>query len=164
MGKEKYYVVLVGRHPGIYFTWDDARVEVEGFSGARHRAFKNWKEAVACWESYFGKAREPSRPITDYPIHQIAASSAEVDIPLTTTSSIRQTTQPTMVVVERATSTDNLGLSDSEKLVALLVGVSKLLAASISDFPEYVSEVKRIRTVHPVGATKLSKPPNHQVT
>ncbi|XP_058102162.1 uncharacterized protein LOC131246250 isoform X2 [Magnolia sinica] len=54
MGKDKYYVVLVRCHPGIYVTWDDARVEVEGFSGGRHRAFRNWNEAMACWKNYFG--------------------------------------------------------------------------------------------------------------
>lgn len=40
-----YYVVRVGRKPGIYSSWDDARVHVDGFKGAEYRKFNNETDA-----------------------------------------------------------------------------------------------------------------------
>ncbi|XP_058092757.1 endoribonuclease Dicer homolog 2-like isoform X3 [Magnolia sinica] len=123
MGKEKYHVVLVGRRPGIYDTWEEARVEVEGYSGGKHRAFRNWKEAVACWDNFFRKACEPSRPLPESPCLQVAAASAEMEIQHATTSFTHQSTQMRQEVVERATSTDDPTPSDSEKVIVIFVGV-----------------------------------------
>ena len=39
MGKRKFYVVWVGREPGVYEDWDDCREQVTGFPGARFKAF-----------------------------------------------------------------------------------------------------------------------------
>lgn len=39
MAKRKYYVVWVGREPGIYEDWDDCLEQVDGFPGARYKAF-----------------------------------------------------------------------------------------------------------------------------
>ena len=39
MGKRKFYVVWVGREPGIYEEWSDCLEQVDGFPGARYKAF-----------------------------------------------------------------------------------------------------------------------------
>lgn len=42
----KFYVVWEGRSPGVYRSWDDARDQVEGFPGARYKAFDDLVEAT----------------------------------------------------------------------------------------------------------------------
>ena len=41
----RYYAVRRGYHPGVYSSWSDCRVQVEGFSGAEHKRFKTYQEA-----------------------------------------------------------------------------------------------------------------------
>ncbi len=40
----KFYGVKVGRRPGIYRTWEECRVQVEGYSGAIYKSFNNFVE------------------------------------------------------------------------------------------------------------------------
>ncbi len=40
-----YYAVHTGHNPGIYMTWDNAKKETDGYTGAKYRAFKNIKDA-----------------------------------------------------------------------------------------------------------------------
>ena len=46
MASRKYYVVWSGLAPGIYDTWDEARVQVEGVAGARFKSFSNIEDAT----------------------------------------------------------------------------------------------------------------------
>ena len=39
MAKKNYYVVLVGRRTGVYFTWAECEKEVKGFPGAKYQGF-----------------------------------------------------------------------------------------------------------------------------
>ena len=41
----KYYAVRVGKAPGIYYTWDDAKKMVEGVTGAEFKSFKSLQDA-----------------------------------------------------------------------------------------------------------------------
>lgn len=41
----KYYAIKNGRKPGIYNNWDDAKVQVNGFSGAIYKSFTTLEEA-----------------------------------------------------------------------------------------------------------------------
>lgn len=43
----KYYAVRVGRQTGIYRTWDAAKKQVSGFSGAQYKSFTSAAEAQA---------------------------------------------------------------------------------------------------------------------
>jgi len=45
----RFYVVWRGRAPGVYASWDEARAQVEGFSGARYRAFDDRAQAEAAF-------------------------------------------------------------------------------------------------------------------
>lgn len=60
----KYYVVWVGRNPGVYRSWDECQVQINGFEGARFMSFANEIEAVEAFRgnmwSYLGK--KPAGP------------------------------------------------------------------------------------------------------
>lgn len=43
----KFYAVKNGRIPGIYSSWDEAREQVEGFTGASFKSFKTKEQAIA---------------------------------------------------------------------------------------------------------------------
>lgn len=53
--KNKWYVVWVGEHPGIYESWEECKLQVEGFPGARYKAFSTSEEAV---EAFRGNPSE----------------------------------------------------------------------------------------------------------
>ncbi len=42
---KKYYAVAVGKTPGIYFSWDDCKKQVNQFPGALYKSFKTIEEA-----------------------------------------------------------------------------------------------------------------------
>jgi len=42
MPKNKYYVVWIGKKPGIYEGWDDCKKQVDGFAGARFKGFPTY--------------------------------------------------------------------------------------------------------------------------
>ena len=43
--RKRYYAVAVGRRCGIYDNWDHAHRQVDRYSGAVHKSFKNLQEA-----------------------------------------------------------------------------------------------------------------------
>ena len=45
MAKKQYYVVIKGRTPGIYQTWEDCEKQVKGYKGSKFKGFKNIEEA-----------------------------------------------------------------------------------------------------------------------
>lgn len=45
MPKRKYYAVKKGRVPGIYFSWEDCKKQIEGYSGAIYKSFQTIEEA-----------------------------------------------------------------------------------------------------------------------
>ena len=49
--KEKYYVVWVGVTPGIYTSWTDCQLQVNGYKGARYKSFSSRSEAEAAFQS-----------------------------------------------------------------------------------------------------------------
>lgn len=53
MASRKFYVVWEGLAPGIYDTWDEARAQVEGFRGARYKAFNTIEEATAAFRGRY---------------------------------------------------------------------------------------------------------------
>jgi ribonuclease HI len=49
MGKSKFYVVWTGNKPGIYTSWADCKMQVDGFTGARYKAFNTFEEASSAF-------------------------------------------------------------------------------------------------------------------
>ena len=47
MAKKHFYAIKNGRVPGIYTTWDEAKVQVERFPGADYKGFATEAEARA---------------------------------------------------------------------------------------------------------------------
>lgn len=45
MGKTKFYVVFVGRKPGIYMSWHECYRQVNEFRGALQRSYETVEEA-----------------------------------------------------------------------------------------------------------------------
>ena len=42
---KKYYAVVKGRTPGIYFTWEDCRKQIHEYPGAEFKGFSTIEEA-----------------------------------------------------------------------------------------------------------------------
>jgi ribonuclease HI len=55
MANEKYYVIWVGAAPGVYDSWDEARIQVEGYPGASYRGYKSKEEAVQAFRDGYDK-------------------------------------------------------------------------------------------------------------
>ena len=55
MSARKFYVVWDGRAPGIYDSWEEARLQIEGFPNARYRAYGSQEEAT---RAFRGDARQ----------------------------------------------------------------------------------------------------------
>lgn len=49
--KKKFYVVWVGHNPGVYDNWDDAKVQVDNFPGARFKGYTSPAEAAEAYRS-----------------------------------------------------------------------------------------------------------------
>lgn len=47
MAKKKYYAVAKGKTPGIYFTWEDCKAQIEHVSEAVYKGFETIEEAEA---------------------------------------------------------------------------------------------------------------------
>ena len=58
---KKYYVVRKGKTPGIYFTWEDCKQNIEGFSGAEYKGFMTLQEA----EEYLTGAKSSDAPANE---------------------------------------------------------------------------------------------------
>ncbi len=51
--KQKYYVVWEGHKPGIYTSWDEAKLEVQGYAGAKYKSFVSKDEAQSAFKGSF---------------------------------------------------------------------------------------------------------------
>lgn len=51
--RRKFYVVWQGLSPGIYDSWEEARAQVEGVTGARYKAFNDIEEATAAFRGSY---------------------------------------------------------------------------------------------------------------
>ena len=50
MAKSKFYVVWIGKIPGIYTRWEDCKEQVEGFDGAKYKGFATRELAEAAFQ------------------------------------------------------------------------------------------------------------------
>lgn len=47
----KYYVVWEGHEPGIYDNWDDAKEQITGYPGAKHKSFASYEAALEAYRN-----------------------------------------------------------------------------------------------------------------
>lgn len=93
-GKQKYYVVWVGRRPGIYTTWEDCRAQVHGMKGARYKSFATREEAEEAFSVM------PERPVVT------SRRSGRTGSPSVATSRrIKRANTPTVAPVRREDTT-----------------------------------------------------------
>jgi ribonuclease HI len=50
---KKFYVVWKGVQPGIYDNWEEASLQVQGFTGAQYKSFSSKKEAETAFKGSF---------------------------------------------------------------------------------------------------------------
>lgn len=94
MAKErKYYVVWIGRNPGVYADWPTAQTQISGHPDARYKSFTNMEEAKLAYQrpwQDFVKPKQPGAPgtaqsksepkiLTDEFLKEIVADSISVD-------------------------------------------------------------------------------------
>lgn len=57
----KFYVVWAGHSPGVYDSWEECKLQTDGFPGARYKAFSSQEEAVKAFrgrpEDHMGLVR-----------------------------------------------------------------------------------------------------------
>ena len=51
MGRKKYYVVWNGVSPGIYTSWTDCQLQINGYEGAIYKSFDTVEEAEKAYHS-----------------------------------------------------------------------------------------------------------------
>lgn len=49
MAQRKFYVVWEGLQPGIYDSWEECKAQVEGYKGAKYRAYDSCEAATAAF-------------------------------------------------------------------------------------------------------------------
>ena len=63
----KFYAVKVGRTPGVYTTWNDAKNEVNGYSGAVYKSFPTLTQA----QQFIDPNYSPAVPISQPPVSRL---------------------------------------------------------------------------------------------
>lgn len=56
MAKSKFYAVRKGRHTGIFYTWDECKDQIQGFSGAVYKSFPTEEEAQTYMNESVGES------------------------------------------------------------------------------------------------------------
>ena len=66
MGRKKYYVVWNGVSPGIYTSWTDCQLQINGYEGAIYKSFDTVEEAEKAYHSspYFYIKKKKAEPNT----------------------------------------------------------------------------------------------------
>ncbi len=84
MGKNKYYVVWHGVSPGIYTSWTDCKLQINGFKGAVYKSFNTRKEAEEAYKSsphfYLQRKTETYPPL--HKISDIPSERTDTVLPL----------------------------------------------------------------------------------
>ena len=80
MAKQKYYVVWVGKVPGIYTSWGECQQQVNQFTGAKFKAFESRSEAEQAYAAgYKITGAAVWRQIGQFRLQNYKRSSASAD-------------------------------------------------------------------------------------
>jgi ribonuclease HI len=88
MAKQKYYVVWVGKKPGIYTSWAECQLQVNQFFGAKYKSYESRQEAEAAYKAgankHWGQGQKPKseakQALTPSNLEQIDMDSISVDV------------------------------------------------------------------------------------
>ncbi|MCE2789498.1 MAG: ribonuclease H family protein [Saprospiraceae bacterium] len=81
--KQKYYVVWVGKVPGVYLNWKECEAQISAFPGAKYKGFDTLEEAEKAYDSQFSSyisfAGTVEKKILKQPASAIIKDSISVD-------------------------------------------------------------------------------------
>lgn len=80
---KKYYAVKKGRRVGIYNTWNECKKQVDGYSGAKYKSFKNKEDALDFISITNEKQENPIKPVHYDSCKFIKEVIIDLDIPVT---------------------------------------------------------------------------------
>lgn len=63
--KSYYYAVKKGRVPGVYTSWDECKLQTNGFSNAVYKKFSTYEEAAKFAETRILKTERPKKPTVE---------------------------------------------------------------------------------------------------
>lgn len=75
MAKKKFYVVVKGRQPGLFHTWDEAKAQVNGFPDAIFKGFSTIEGAEEYAASHQMTLKVPSNKPKNMPKRSNTASA-----------------------------------------------------------------------------------------
>ncbi|WP_087974973.1 ribonuclease H [Oceanobacillus rekensis] len=82
MAKKKYYVVWVGKKPGIYSSWADCQAQTNHFDKAKFKSFESREQAEKAyrdgWQHHWGKGKV--NKTTNGPSNRKTTSSRPSDV------------------------------------------------------------------------------------
>ena len=85
MAKKKYYVVWNGVNPGIYDSWQEAKLQINGYEAAKYKSFTSEEEAIQAYsmgyESYkaIAPGKSTSQKVTISKNPKVIKNSISVD-------------------------------------------------------------------------------------
>lgn len=86
MAKKKYYVVWVGRKPGIYTNWGECQVQINKFDQAKFKSYPTLEEAEKAysegWKVHWGHGKSTSSKsaVIESDNEEIDYNSISVDV------------------------------------------------------------------------------------
>ena len=63
--KNKFYTVWNGRKVGVFSTWNECRIQVEGFPGARYKGFPDRQSAENAFKSGYEASKNEQKNIAE---------------------------------------------------------------------------------------------------
>ncbi|KAG2336257.1 hypothetical protein BDR05DRAFT_1006026 [Suillus weaverae] len=83
-----YYVVTVGQKVSIFFQWLDAKVHIDGISGASHTRYDHWADALELYTSHYNMGLLHAVPTVGGPFWPVGTTHpTPLPSPTTTASS-----------------------------------------------------------------------------
>jgi ribonuclease HI len=103
MSASKYYVVWVGAAPGVYDSWEEAQIQVEGYPNASYRSFKSKEEAVEAFRNGYDRESLISEVARQVRQMNREGRSIEWQAPTTPTAAATEKAAPATATPEKAT-------------------------------------------------------------
>ena len=168
MAKKNFYVVWNGIKPGVYSTWNECKVQVEGYDGAIYKSFPNIDAAQEAYNNspwlYVGKNAEKKASVSIHKIPEIIKDSLSVDAACSGNPGLMeyrgvyvQTGEEVFKQGPYEMGTNNIG-----EFLALVHGLA-LLKQKKASIPIYTDSVNAMKWVKDKKCkTKLARLPENQ--
>lgn len=74
-----FYVVFVGRKPGIYKSFEDVQNQIQGFTGSAYKTYKNFNEAASAEALFYEAWQSTTVMIGDNIVGQLTKGAQSVE-------------------------------------------------------------------------------------